>query len=314
MGGSRRSRLHRSPKGKRLAITRRDIDIFRALMRYRYLRSTYLHAFVGGKSETRFKERLGDLFHEGFIDRPAQQWQFAEARTAPVVYELGAGARRALAEFGECTDESRTFLTTGAHRQFAHSMLICECLASIELATLSRPAIRFIPWCEILARALAQGRVVPVPFRFPVSQGVIVIPDGLFGLEYKTGAKSSYRIFALEVDRGTMPVARSNGRQTSYLAKLAAYRAIIDRELYRALLGVPNLLLLTITTSEVRMADMLQKLGHNGGLHGAFLFKPISIGMRTLVIPHPDFLATPWERVGHAAMSIGVLAQGQSFA
>lgn len=302
MGGSRRSRLHRLPTGKRLAITRRDIDIFRALARYRYLRSTYLHAFVGGKSEKRFKERLGDLFHEGFIDRPSQQWQFADARTAPVVYELGAGARRALSEFGERAEESRTFLTAGAHRQFAHSMLICECLASIELATLSHPALRFIPWCEILARALAQGRDVPVPFRIPISQAQAVVPDGLFGLEYKTAAKSSYRFFALEMDRGTMPVARSNGQQTSYLAKLAAYRDVIDRELYRTHLRVPNLLVLTITTSEVRMADIMRKLEQGGSVHAAFLFKAVRTGLRTIALPQADLLVTPWERVGHAPM------------
>ncbi len=44
--------MHRTPKGKRLVITSRDMGLFRALSYYRYLRSTYLHAFVGGASET----------------------------------------------------------------------------------------------------------------------------------------------------------------------------------------------------------------------------------------------------------------------
>ena len=64
----------------RIALTPRDIAIFQLLGNYRYLRSTYLHAFVGGASQTRFKERLGDLFHEGFIDRPEKQWELANAR------------------------------------------------------------------------------------------------------------------------------------------------------------------------------------------------------------------------------------------
>jgi hypothetical protein len=37
---TRRSRIHRTRTGKRIEITSRDIEIFRALARYRYLRST----------------------------------------------------------------------------------------------------------------------------------------------------------------------------------------------------------------------------------------------------------------------------------
>jgi hypothetical protein len=58
----RRSRMRRKSSGKRVELTARDIEIFKVLQRYRYLRSTYLYAFVGGKNETRFKERLGALY------------------------------------------------------------------------------------------------------------------------------------------------------------------------------------------------------------------------------------------------------------
>src|SRR5580692_9118008 len=72
----RRSRMRRTRTGRRIELTPRDIEIFRVLARYRYLPSTYIYAFVGGASETRFKERLGDLFHEGYLDRPGRQWDF----------------------------------------------------------------------------------------------------------------------------------------------------------------------------------------------------------------------------------------------
>ena len=86
--------MRRLSLGKTLALTSRDLAIFRALAEYRYLRSTHLHAFSGGASETRFKERLGDLFHEGYLDRPSQQWEFADARTAPVGPTAVDGALR----------------------------------------------------------------------------------------------------------------------------------------------------------------------------------------------------------------------------
>ena len=97
--GSRRSRMRRKRTGKRIELSERDIEIFRLLDRYRYLRSNFLYAFVGGASETRFKERLGDLYHEGgYIDRPRQQWQFANCRSMPIIYELGDAGARVLRE------------------------------------------------------------------------------------------------------------------------------------------------------------------------------------------------------------------------
>jgi hypothetical protein len=93
---TRRSRMRRTRTGKRIELTDRDLEIFRWLARYRYLPSTYIHAFVGGASETRFKERLGDLYHEGYLDRPRRQWEMANCRHRPVIHELDTGATRIL--------------------------------------------------------------------------------------------------------------------------------------------------------------------------------------------------------------------------
>src|SRR5258707_11154434 len=97
----RRPRMRRTRTGKRLELTPRDIEIFKLLERYRYLRSTFIHAFVGGASETRFKERLGDLYHEGgYLDRPREQWEFANSRYMPAVYENCHAARQMLRDYG----------------------------------------------------------------------------------------------------------------------------------------------------------------------------------------------------------------------
>jgi hypothetical protein len=147
MGKLRRSRFQRTPTGKRLTLSARDLRLFRILASYRYLPATYLFPLAGGRSETRFKERLGDLFHEGFLDRPTQQWLYAESNWWPVVYELDRGARNALTDSGALCAPT-TFLGNRAHRQFAHALMICECLASIELSTYAHRDVRFIPWTE----------------------------------------------------------------------------------------------------------------------------------------------------------------------
>jgi hypothetical protein len=275
--------------------------MFRLLDRYRYLRSTYIHAFVGGASETRFKERLGDLFHEGYLDRPSQQWMFANAHCVPVVHELGARARGLLAEEGN-DPEPRTYLSTGAHRQFQHAVLICECLAAIELATIGNDALRFIPWSGILARAPETTRNRPMPFKIVCPPHCDVVPDGLFGLEYLTDGKRSYRFFALEIDRETMPVARTSPGRTSYLGKLDAYRRVMEEGLHKTQLGIPNLMVLTVATGKRHLNEIVRKtseagLDGRGLLFGHWSYRP---GDR----PPLDLLSKAWERPGEAPLFI----------
>lgn len=299
---ARRSRIRRTRTGKRIELTTRDLDIFRALARYRYLPSTYIHAFAGGASETRFKERLGDLFHEGYLNRPNQQWQFAGALYQPAVYESGEGARRIRCDHDDGEYGACTFLASNAHRQFAHSLMICELLASLELAVRSHPNLRFIGWPEILARAPEGTRASATPFRIPLPSGESLAPDGIFGLEYANAGKKSYRFFALEADRGTMPVARSNTHQSSYLGKVAAYRDLLAHRTYKTALGVPNLLVLTVTTSESRMTEIMRRMEGDGGRSAAFLFK--TAAPPDLRLPMPQLLSEPWARAGHPPLRI----------
>ena len=298
----RRSRMRRTRTGKRIELTNRDFEIFRTLARYRYLPSTHIHAFVGGASETRFKERLGDLFHEGYLDRPNQQWQFANARYAPAIHENGEGARLALREQGDSDLRSYIFLGPAAHRQFAHSLMICEILASIETGVRHQPNVRFIGWPEMLSRAPERARASVAPLCFSLPTGASVIPDGMFGLEYECGGTKTYRFFALEADRGTMPVSRSDGRQTSFLAKIAAYRDLLAHRVHKSSLGIPNLIILTVTTSDLRVNEIMRRMEGDGGANAPFLFK--TAAPADLRLPAPWLLSEPWMRAGLPALGI----------
>jgi hypothetical protein len=313
----RRSRMRRTSAGKRIEITERDIELFKLLARYRYLRSNFLYSFLEGDSETRFKERLGHLYHDGrYIDRPAQQWEFANSRYMPVVYELDDKGEQVLRDLG-FPKEDRPLVKNGragAYRQFGHQLMICECIGSIELGVRKYPNLRFVSWEAILEKAPGSTRALPNPFDIPVaiSQAlpysgqvleaeVRVVPDELFGLEYTNGESKTYRFFALEADRGTMPTARSDLRQTSYLRKILAYREIAARGIYKSHLGLPNLVILNVTTDEQRMSSIMsvvQSVAHEGKSK-LFLFKTING-------PHDDapaspgrMLTDPWERVGY---------------
>jgi hypothetical protein len=293
--------MRRTAIGKHLALTGRDIEIFNSLARYRFLRSTYLHALAGGTSETRFKERLGDLFHEGYVDRPSQQWEFASGRHSPAVYELGSGARRILQELGSDLTERRVFLGDGAHRQFQHSLMICEILASCDLAVRQTPGLRFIGWSEILAKAPEPTRRSIAPFRLKMPSGGVLVPDGLFGIEYTADGARKYRFFALEADRGTMPIERSSPKQSCYAGKIAAYSEIIAQGVSRTHLGIPNLIMLTVTTSQTRLERMLERLGPAADVASALLFK----SFECFSAPIQELLSEPWQRIGLPPLAIG---------
>lgn len=281
-------------------LSDRDIQIFRTLARYRYLRSNYLHMFAGGASVTRFKERLGDLFHEGFLDRPEQQWQFAEARCRPVVHALGRRARPLLQESGWGVADAGFERT--ACRQFAHALMASESLASIELATMEQPGVRFIPAAEILSRAPDSTRHADRPLRLPSRDGG-VIPDGVFGLEYQLAGKNAYRFFALEADRGTMPVSRADRRQTSFAAKVVAYRRVLGDGVHKRHWGISRLLVLTVTTSEARLGSMLDVVNAGASDSAAFLFRVLRPD--ETLSPSKALLSEPWHRAGHSPLAIG---------
>ena len=290
----------------RQALTPRDFQIFALLERYRFLRSTYLYPFVGGASETRFKERLGHLYHEGgYLDRPVRQWQFAGSGFAPIVYENTRAARQALDVFGNFqADQGRCAAGDGAHisRQFAHTLMVCEILASIELAARTTSGLRFVPWAEILAKAPQSTRNASFPLRIPRGphEPRYVVPDGIFGLEYASEGRKAYRFFALEADRATMPVQRSNSGQTSYFDKMTAYRDLISRQMYRAYLGVPNFMPLTVTLSNAHLEHIQTAFRTKLGKSTIFLFKAVE----ELYVPEMSLLTTPWERVGYDPLSI----------
>lgn len=316
--------MHRISVGKRIELTERDLELFKLLNRYHYLRSNFLYAFLGGSSATRFKERLGHLYHDGrYINRPEQQWQYANCRYMPVIYELDTKGEQVLRELGLMQEDSPLLKKgrMGAHRQFAHQLMICDCMSSIELGVRQDPDLRFISWQEIIAKAPEETRNGDNPFELPVTishtfsrtgkaqrADIKVVPDGLFGLEYGHEGKKTYRFFVLEADRSTIPIARSNLRQTSYLRKILAYREIATQTIHKSRLGVPNLVVLSVTTNEhhaINIMTLVEELAHEGKSK-LFLFKTISsLGdFGKAPEPTPQILTSPWQRVGYESMCI----------
>jgi len=87
--------------------------------------------------------------------------------------------------------------------------------------------VRLIHTDEIVAAFPDHSIIARNPFSLPVKvshQGVMheigLVSDLVLGLKFPDGSR---RCFMVEIDRGTMPVARGDIRQTSYERKMRAY-------------------------------------------------------------------------------------------
>jgi hypothetical protein len=314
--------MSRKATNRKIELNERDIEIFRLLNRYRYLRSTHLFVLAGGKSHKRFVERLGHLYHEGgYLDRPSQQWQAINARYMPAVYELGEAGERVLKkqELTRAGALSPTGMRRlGVVRQYHHELMICDVIASIEIGARADPNLRYISWEEILmspkmpesTRNAANPLAVPVSVSYacpPRSEITYhsdkpLIPDALFGIEYTVNDQKRYRFFALEADRNTEPAFRGNLQQSSYLRKILQYREIAARFLYNTQWGLPNLLVLNVTTNERHMHNLMRLVNEMTAGKGSsyLLFKtmPSLASLEKAPSPTPDLLTDVWLRAG----------------
>lgn len=331
----RRIRGRRTPSGKRIVLTARDIEILKILKRYRFLRSTTIWQLLPeelrGRSFKRFQDRLTDLFHEtytpyggAYLDWPTQQRQSFDARYSPSIYGLSPIGEAALDEPGieldnvtdlGCSDKR------SSDKDFAHMLMICDTLASIEIGTRRTANIRFIPWFEILRKAPPARRQLGGPLTLPVrishrfvsnrqfhQEKFNLMPDGLFGLEYQQASgEKLYRFFALEAERRNR-VHTNSLKGSSYLKKILAYQYVLENRIFESHLGLPNLLILTVTPNAARIQTMKEALTDVYGPGGCanFLFQAIPVHGETCRSYNgfPDLFSEPWERARHGPFYI----------
>ena len=297
---ARRSRFRRAaPEPMRL--TDDDLAIIRHIARHRLLRSTHLLRLMPHRSDKKLLERLGALYHNGFLDRPrAQLDYYATAGSAPIVYALGNRGALILAEH-DGMDRAQvdwTWKNRSVGRLFIeHTLLTADMMVAAERATRVHPDILLIDARQMLAAAPASTHAAENPLKLKTRSSVngqlievAVIPDAVFGLDFIVGRKRKY--FFLEADRATMPIVRTDLRQTSFARKLLAYLAGGGKSnAFGQHFGVGNFRVLTVTTSPERTATMiaaLKELTHAAG-SSQFLFVD-----RATLLANADLLAVEW--------------------
>lgn len=270
----RRHRDRPTSTGKRVTPQPRDLLWFQKLHEHGPLSSSHLHAFSKhlASSEKRSRDRLTDLFNEGntphggaYLTRPVQQFATLDARYQELVHDIGKPAERALREADLWNEYG-----TSPGGPWKHRAMVAAITASIELEAIADPNLSYIPQHAILARAGTTLRY-PVSFKDPRTgreERHVLIPDAIFGLEYRHSGTPLYRFFLVEADRATEPASASSFSRKSYLRNFLQYREYIGRGLYKEHLKLTApLLVLNVSTSEVvikRMVGVVAALRANG--------------------------------------------------
>ena len=277
-----------------LRLTADDIAIVRHVARHRFLRSTHIVRLIG-RPPKKVVERLGALYHTGYLDRPrAQLDYYATIKRPPYVYGLGNRGADLLLEIDgaerpkvDWTDKNRE-----AGRPFIeHTLLVADLMVALACALHGRPDVSLIEPEQILAAAPEATRRAPAPFKFTARTehgDLAVIPDRVFGLDFTMERKRKY--FFLEADRATMPVMRASLLQTSMYRKFLAYAAGgAPLNAFGRQLGIGSFRVLTVSTSAERTRHMLDALQQATRGSRQFLFAD-----RTAIDTASDLLTLPW--------------------
>ncbi|MEM7241811.1 MAG: replication-relaxation family protein [Pseudomonadota bacterium] len=201
-------------------LTERAIKWLTFLNRHGPLPSHYLYEYT--RATHRCKDtclrNLKTLCEQGILYRPPQQMNFPNAPFNPYIYDLSDRGHAALIEAGIEKNPTRP---TG---HFPHLHMTACVTASIEMEAI-KAGNEYIEAKTILAlkdSALA----------IPLKSGKL-IPDQLFAIKTTLG----YRAYALEVDRGTEPIA-SPAMRKSYQRSIEQYKEVFEQELSKTHYGL----------------------------------------------------------------------------
>jgi hypothetical protein len=278
---NRRPRFRRASEPPAFRLTDGDVFIVRLLARHRFLRSTHIAALVG-RSLDRTNDRLSKLFHAGYVDRPrAQLDYYPTAGSAPIAYALAdRGARLLIERDGvDFANVEWSRKNREAGRPFIeHQLEIMDFYVALQYAAANRDDVRLIHPYEMVTtfpdQTFSEGNPFALRVKVPY-QGAVrelgLVPDLVFGVRFGDGSR---RCFMVEIDRGTMPITRSNLMQTSFERKMRVYLAAYAAKQHERHFGWKTFRVLTITTDEHRtrsIAESLRKL-HVPHAPGASLF------------------------------------------
>ena len=225
-------------------LTNREVRWLKHIERHGPQSSHYLYELT--KDTHRCKDtalrQMQKLRAGGYLNLPRQQRATEHANFNAFIYNLTPKAHEYL------FDIDATEPTIRPHGHWVHGYMTSSITSSIDIAA-GRDNVQYIPAHEILT-------IKDAPLAIPID-GQKLIPDQLFALNYG----GSFRVFALEADRGTEPKTFVAKRK-SYEKSIDLYSKLIERQIYKTHYGLnAPLLVLWVFSSRSNEERFLELLG-----------------------------------------------------
>ena len=263
-------------------MTDRDLDILRAVARYRFLHSGHIRQLIDG-SDKNIANRLKGLFEHAYLDRPECQYDFYRpgGGSSLAVYALSDKGARILNHYDGLAFGPRVSWAhenRKAGRPFMeHTLAIADFAVGLSAAGAASPVVDLCDGAALLTRLPATIRDAAKPYRLSVPvtfkstrQTIGIEPDYAFSLGFPVAGRRAY--FLVEIDRGTMPVERSDITQSSMLRKFLAYGAVWRSKMHTQSFGWRNFRVLVVTGNADRALNMREVLQQQTGGTGSPLF------------------------------------------
>ncbi|MBO6792094.1 MAG: replication-relaxation family protein [Dinoroseobacter sp.] len=256
------SRHKREPrKLPNFKITERDVEIMRALGRYRYLSVSQIRRlFFPSSVDTQAANgRLRKLFHSGYIHKAEPYSRLAQPQSE-YIYLLDKKGAEYLAKIGKAErswrkgrDVKQAFLQ--------HALDLSEFRINLELALSKQDVVyldTFIPDFQMRSRAqdyasrhryeLYTELVSPINRR-----SYVIYPDALIILKAERNGKVHDRLLFLEIDRGTHGLEKIR-------EKVHGYYLYHAKGLHRPILENNTDFTVLFQTSSERRADNIREI------------------------------------------------------
>lgn len=225
-------------------LTPNVLEILELLARYRYLRMSFIYQLLPHRSQRGMRATMLRMRENGYIALPRSQWRGYNSMYCCFIYEITPKGLQALKD--KRPDRMTNLLRVREDvpvRNFAHSMMICDTLASLEIG-IKAAGCTLIALDTIMERATGDMRL---PCRIK-GQRTRLLPDGLFGI--RTPDNKAY-FYVLEAEHYN-PIETTDFERASFIKKAYGYHSIAGDRPYIKQLSIPNLRYLFVFPSASR--------------------------------------------------------------
>ena len=274
-------------------VTPEVLEVLELLARYRYLRKSFLDGLLPNRSKQGMNRTLKRMCDAGLIAKPRSQYRGYSSLYCCLIYEITQRGWQLLRdrEIAHVTNLIRARQDAPV-KQFAHAMMICDALASIEIGV-NEAGHGFIPLGAILERTTE-----PQPMKLPCRvQGreERLMPDGLFGVRRNGRAY----FFALEAEHFNPVWPNKDLRRASFRKKAIAYDQIARAKPYQDRLKIPNMHYLFVFPTKARARNAYdrarQSLPKSNFLHRFYATSiPVQEELLKAPPPFPQLYRTAW--------------------